>query len=54
MIIHKPDAVGCLQRKAKSPPFPVGMKERFVLLTLDLAETVHAAHVVYAVHDLSP
>src|ERR1700737_821078 len=33
---------------------PFGVKHRLVRLGLDLAETIHAAHVVHAVHDGAP
>src|ERR1700736_138492 len=33
---------------------PFGMKHRLVRLGLDLAETIHAAHVVDAIHDGAP
>ena len=35
---------------ASTRPSHVGVKRRLVLLDLDLAEAVHAAHVVNAVH----
>src|SRR6185437_1935413 len=34
--------------------FPPRMEHRLVRLDLDLAETIHAAHVVHAVHDGTP
>ena len=40
---------GALQ--GEHAPLPLGMERRLVGLGLDLAEPVHAAHVVHAVHD---
>src|ERR1700720_3745010 len=36
------------------PRFPFAVKHRLVRLRLDLAETIHAAHVVHAIHDGAP
>src|SRR5262249_28333503 len=41
----------CQTQHAALPPM---VKHRFVLVWLDLAETVRAAHVVHAVHDAAP
>ena len=41
-------AHGAVERQAAT--FPGGMEDRLVLLGLDFAEAVHAAHVVDAVH----
>src|SRR4051812_36535063 len=38
----------------KHTAFPLLVEYRLVGLGLDLAETVHAAHVVYAVHEGAP
>src|ERR1700676_899099 len=36
------------------PRFPFAVKHRLILLRLDLAETIYAAHVVHAIHDGAP
>ncbi len=38
------------QREREGALFPLGMEHRLVRLRLDLAEAVHAAHVLRAVH----
>src|SRR5262245_10681228 len=35
---------------SEDTPLPRSMKHRFVFFDLDLAEAIHAAHVVHAVH----
>src|SRR6266446_566436 len=47
------ERAGCAHRAhhRQYPSFPFSVKHRFVRLGLDLAETIHAAHVVHAVHD---
>jgi hypothetical protein len=47
-MVHAKDAYRAAHRQ--HAPLPAMMENRLVRLGLDLAETVHAAHIVNAVH----